>query len=263
MAVEMEILSIPRHPEVPAASTEQILLAPEIGRLPTYDGGILLLTWVGVAYLPVPWDARTWGGVAIGAISGGLASQAGNELVKTVIEETGKAVGENVVKEGVLPERVKASLRRSGSFAAGYAEVTRVVQRNVKWFGTDSLTLDVVRAGERNNYKVNFEQSLKFEHVARAADCIASTRAFSEGVWAWAYAISNKAVPPTGAEVGGFLSTENAISALARQAKTAGTRRGDVLNRALHLHPAFVEFKNCAATAEAYEVFTRSSFIEE
>ena len=77
------------------------------------------MTWVGVAYLPVPWDARTWAGVVLGGISGGLASQIGNELVKAVFEETGKAVAEDIVKEGVLPERVQASLRRSGSFAAG------------------------------------------------------------------------------------------------------------------------------------------------
>jgi hypothetical protein len=263
MANETEILAIPRHPEVPAPSTQQILTGPVIGQLPTYDGGALLLTWVGVAYLPVPWDAQTWAGIAVGGLSGGLASQIGNEVVKAIAEETGKAVAEAVVEEKVIPERIKACLRRTGSFAAGYAEVSRVVQREVKMFGTDSLSVDIVRVGQRKTYKVNFKQELEFEHVARAANCIASTRAFSEGVWAWSYAMSNGSTPPSAADVAAILATENALSTLADRARKAGVKRSVVVKRAMELHPVFAEFKNCAATMEAYDVFTRSWFIDE
>jgi hypothetical protein len=94
MAVEIELFSIPRHPAVPAPSSAQILSAPELWRLPTSEGGIFVLTKAGLAFLPVPLDARTWVGVGIETLSAGFASQLGaDELIKKLIEEAGKKSG--------------------------------------------------------------------------------------------------------------------------------------------------------------------------
>jgi len=261
MSKQTTIMSMPRHPEVPAPSVDQILLAIIRGALPTYDGGALLLTTLGVAYLPVPWDAQTWIGVGIGGLAGGLGAATGSELGKIVVEETGKAIGEMVVKERVLPDRIRASLRRRGSFAAGYAEVVRVVHNATRWFGTDSIVVDISKSGKVNSYKVNFAQEVKNEQAAEAAEYIAIYRALAEGVWAWGNAMSSLEATSAPAKPPTLLASENPLHDLAARATASGLMRDQVVRRAIERHPSFTEFEHCPATSDTFSVFKRSLFV--
>lgn len=259
MGTQTTVMNIPRHPDVPAPSVDEILTAIVRSVLPTYDGGALLTTSFGVAYLPVPWDAQTWIGVGIGGLAGALGAGVGNELGKVVVEETGKAIGETVVKERVLPDRIRASLRRRGSFAAGFAEIVRVVHNATRWFGTDSIVVDISRSGEVNSYKVNFAQEVKNEHTAEAAAYIAIYRALTEGAWAWEDAMSSLEAAP--AKPPRLLATDNPLMDMSTRAEASALKRDQVIRRALERHPTFKEFEHCPVTAETFGVFMRSSFI--
>lgn len=257
MADEIETFSIPRHSGVPAPSSGEILSAPELFRVPTYYGNTFVLTKAGLALLLVPLDARTWAGVGIASLSAGFASQFGaDELVKKLVEEAGKKVGENLKEEGLLPKRVQASLRRSGSFAAGYAEVTRVAYRPDTWLTVGRLIIDITRAGDCKTYTIQFPEQIKSEHIKWAANCIAQNRVNSEGAWAMIYAALNTSTSPTGAALAAVLSTDSIAESLAHLAIAAGyTDRFTFKQRALELHPALTEFGKHTATAKAYEFY--------
>jgi hypothetical protein len=227
--------------------------------LPTYDGGALLTTSLGIAYLPVPWDLQTWVGVGVGGLAGAVGAGVANELGKIVVEETGKAIGETIVKDSVLPDRIRASLRRRGSFVAGFAEVVRVVHNATRWFGTDSIVVDVSRSGQVNSYRVNFAQEMKNEHTSEAATYIAIYRALTEGVWAWEDAMSSLEAAP--AKPPRLLATDNPIKDMSTRAEASGLTRDQVIRRAIERHPNFREFEHCPATADTFAVFMRSFFI--
>jgi hypothetical protein len=257
MAEEIEVFSIPRHSGVPAPSSEQILSAPELFRVRTYYGNTFIITKAGLALLNVPLDAQTWAGVAIASLSAGFASQLGaDELVKKLVEKVGERVGENLKEEGMLPKRVQASLRRSGSFAAGFAEVTRVAYRPDTWLKVGRLIVDVTRAGDRKTYTIEFPEQIKPEHIKWAANCIAQNRVNSEGAWSMIYAALRPSAPPTGAALAAVLSTESIADSLSDLAIAAGyTDRFTFKRRAMELHPALAEFGKHTATTEAYEFY--------
>lgn len=259
------IMAIPRHPEVPAPSVDDILLTMDsttLEVLPTYDGGWLVFTTIGVAYLPVPWDTRTWIGIGIGGLGGLLGAGAGNALGKLLVEETGKAIGENVRDERVVPDRIRASLRRRGSFAAGYAEIVRVEEMST-WTSGPGLAVEISKSGEVAPYRVFFKSEVTNKHIAAAAQHIADYRALAEGVFAWEDAMFSleaaMPAPVRRTRDGCWIwnAAENIMTSLTDHARTSGLATEQVVHRALELHPSFMEFERCPATNTTFRVFTQ------
>jgi hypothetical protein len=54
MASPAIVMAISRHPGVLAPSTDEILVTEHLLRVPAYGGGTLLVSSLGLAYLPVP-----------------------------------------------------------------------------------------------------------------------------------------------------------------------------------------------------------------
>jgi hypothetical protein len=175
------VMSIARHPAVPAPPVDGVVMTFEVAKFPAFGGGVLLLTTLGVTYLPIPYDLRTFAGMGIGGIAGVLGFGIGHNIMGVIVEEAGKALGETVVQDRVMPDRIKASLRSKGAFAAGYAEIVSVGY-SFSWISR-RLILEIEQSGAVSSYAVHFDREVTNEQIETIANNIAHFRVLAEFLW--------------------------------------------------------------------------------
>ncbi len=248
MVGSVKLMAVPRHFAVPAASADEVLLAGSLADAPTYDGGVLLATNLGVAYLPVPWDLQTFAGVAVGGIAGALGDVVGGVTGK-VVEETGKTLfAEPLVRDRVVPDRIRASLRRKGSFVAGHGQIVSVEYNYSSWFSGRGVVLGIATEATTKSYKVNFADEVENDHITTIAETIAQNRAITELCWFCLDAIASLdtkagrpvATPPRLPLLG---SIDSAFGQLISEAAERGLSRTAIAKRIWELHPEFREFE--------------------
>src|SRR3989442_229606 len=127
MAKRTLVLAVRRHREFLAPYQNAVLVGTTLGRARNYGGGYVEFKPLGVVNLPIPWDARTFIGIAIGAAAHGLAGNFLGQSVGDVLAQPGEAIGRAVIEEkSTIPERVRKSLRRKSAFVIPFLRVIEV-----------------------------------------------------------------------------------------------------------------------------------------
>jgi hypothetical protein len=181
MAKKTVILSAPRHPVFPTPSDDATLVSDVIYRRKAYGGNLVLVTRLGVAWLLIPWDARTFVGVAVGAATGGLFPTPG-PVQNVLVSQLGQTMGTAVMEHRTVPEQVRKGLRRKRAFVAAFLRVTEVTVLEGGW-GPRVRVVEESDAGARIEHTISLDGSKP--PPMELAIGIAIGRAACEGAAGW------------------------------------------------------------------------------
>jgi len=245
-------ISVARHGFFASPSTKDVLLAPKVERLQTYDAGYLELTATGVAYLA---GSRSSVGEAFvkGASESGQSVYGVGELVAGGLQNLYDRRQTKDVPTG-LPADVQVALKRRKSLVAGYGDIVSVRYKSLgKW--SQIVLLEVADSSGSGSAKIDL-RNRKAEEIATT---IAVRRVLVEGTWIMQEAVtglrSEPAIPRPFAEK--IAETDDVLKTLQQLIDSAGLTRKQVAERALQQYPQFAEFESVPAVAEAYSALIK------
>lgn len=241
-------MTVARHGFVPAPSTEEVVLTPEVHRVSTSDEGNLVLTAAGVVYLATSPGSRflsgaKWGGDVAGGL-GKLTAKGMQAAYDRTQEKRAQPTG--------IPAPIQAALKRGRSFAAGFTDVVSVQYKST--WASKVLWLDVTESGETHSHKIGGLNADSHEKMEQLAATIAIRRVLAEGTWVMQEALAHlRSEPAPQRPLADTISaTEAVLDALRKLIDGAGVSRKQIAERALRQHPEFAEFESVPAVAEVY-----------
>jgi hypothetical protein len=181
VAKKTVVLSAARHPMFPAPSDDATLVSDVIYRRKAYGGNLVLVTKLGVAWLLIPWDARTFAGAAVGAASGGLFPTPG-PVQNILLGQLGQTAGTALMEHRTVSDQVRKGLRRKRAFVAPFLRLIEVTVLEGGW-GPRVRVVEESDAGARIEHTISLEGS-KPPPVELAIG-IAISRAACEGAAGW------------------------------------------------------------------------------